>query len=106
MAHRKSARRGASFRPLVLGGARQSRQPARRAGGVPQDADYNDARQESNPAFQAYPQAIVYCVSQADVRCTWKWLVCWASVGGAALGRPQHGWTAPNSMTGHACLTP
>ena len=70
MAHRKSARRGASFRPLVLGGARQSRQPARRAGGVPQDADYNDARQESNPAFQAYPQAIVYCVSQADVRCT------------------------------------
>ena len=29
--------------------------------------DYNDARQESNPAFQAYPEIIVYCVCENDV---------------------------------------
>ncbi len=34
---------------------------------LPWDADYNKDRQESNPAFQAYPLVIVYCAVEADV---------------------------------------
>lgn len=34
---------------------------------LPGDPDYNEARQESNPAFQSYPQVIVYCASERDV---------------------------------------
>ena len=34
---------------------------------VPTSPDYNDARQESNPAFQAYPEIIVYCACENDV---------------------------------------
>lgn len=85
MAHRKSARRIAKARRVAhyrqLGAAAATPPSAKlswadladleaRLGGrivLPSDADYNQARQESNPAFQAYPQVIVYCVSQADV---------------------------------------
>lgn len=35
---------------------------------LPGDPDYDQARQESNPAFQAYPIAIVYCEVENDVR--------------------------------------
>ncbi len=35
---------------------------------LPGDPDYNQDRQESNPAFQAYPQIIVYCEVEDDVR--------------------------------------
>ncbi|RYF62537.1 MAG: FAD-binding protein, partial [Comamonadaceae bacterium] len=34
---------------------------------LPSDPHYNDDRQESNPAFQAYPQVIVYCACESDV---------------------------------------
>ena len=34
---------------------------------VPGMADYDASRQESNPAFQAFPQIIVYCVVPGDV---------------------------------------
>jgi len=34
---------------------------------LPTSPDYNDARQESNPAFQAYPELIVYCACERDV---------------------------------------
>lgn len=34
---------------------------------LPTSPDYNEARQESNPAFQAYPEIIVYCVCENDV---------------------------------------
>ncbi len=35
---------------------------------LPSDPDYNKDRQESNPAFQAYPKMIVYCEVPADVK--------------------------------------
>jgi FAD/FMN-containing dehydrogenase len=35
---------------------------------LPGDPDYNEDRQESNPAFQAYPKIIVYCAVEADVQ--------------------------------------
>jgi hypothetical protein len=35
---------------------------------LPTDADYNDARQLWNPAFQDFPQIIVYCKVISDVR--------------------------------------
>ena len=35
---------------------------------LPTDADYNDARQVWNPAFQDFPQIIVYCKVISDVR--------------------------------------
>lgn len=34
---------------------------------LPCSPDYDEARQESNPAFQAYPQLIVYCACENDV---------------------------------------
>lgn len=34
---------------------------------LPSSPDYNAARQESNPAFQAYPEIIVYCACEHDV---------------------------------------
>ncbi|EER58973.1 FAD linked oxidase domain protein [Acidovorax delafieldii 2AN] len=34
---------------------------------LPSSPDYDDARQESNPAFQAFPQLIVYCACESDV---------------------------------------
>lgn len=34
---------------------------------LPSSPDYDKARQESNPAFQAYPELIVYCVCESDV---------------------------------------
>ena len=34
---------------------------------LPSSPDYNEARQESNPAFQAYPEIIVYCACENDV---------------------------------------
>ncbi|WP_298210594.1 FAD-binding oxidoreductase [Acidovorax sp.] len=34
---------------------------------LPTSPDYNEARQESNPAFQAYPEIIVYCACENDV---------------------------------------
>lgn len=34
---------------------------------VPGDPDYDADRQESNPAFQAYPKVIVYCAVESDV---------------------------------------
>ena len=34
---------------------------------LPKDPGYNKARQEANPAFQSYPQLIVYCVCESDV---------------------------------------
>ncbi len=34
---------------------------------LPSSPDYDQARQESNPAFQSYPQLIVYCVCENDV---------------------------------------
>lgn len=34
---------------------------------LPSDPNYDKDRQESNPAFQAYPQVIVYCVCDSDV---------------------------------------
>lgn len=34
---------------------------------LPTSPDYNEARQESNPAFQAFPKIIVYCVCENDV---------------------------------------
>ena len=34
---------------------------------LPSDPHYNEDRQESNPAFQAYPQVIVYCACEGDV---------------------------------------
>ena len=85
MAHRKSAnriakaQRVARYRTLAAGNAAPPSAKvswsaladleARLAGRIvlPTDPDYNAARQESNPAFQAYPQAIVYCVCEADV---------------------------------------
>ncbi len=90
MAHRKSPRRSAKSRRVAhftqLAEARAAAPPhklswaaladleARLSGHLvlPWDTDYDSARQESNPAFQAYPQVIAYCVSQADV------LVCLA----------------------------
>jgi len=86
MAHRKSARRVAKARRVAhyaqlatantappspkLSWATLADLESRLSGRVvlPTDPDYNEARQESNPAFQAYPQAIAYCVSQADVQ--------------------------------------
>ena len=38
---------------------------------LPSNPDYNKARQESNPAFQSYPELIVYCACENDV------LECW-----------------------------
>jgi len=85
MAHRKSAhriakaRRVARYRQLAASSTGQTPQKlswatladleAALTGRVvlPSDPDYNSARQESNPAFQSYPQAIVYCASEADV---------------------------------------
>ena len=85
MAHRKSARRIAKahrvahYRQLAASNASP---PAGKLGWsaladleagltghvvLPGDADYNTARQESNPAFQSFPQAIAYCVCEADV---------------------------------------
>lgn len=37
---------------------------------LPWDPDYNQARQEFNPAFQMYPQVIVYCETVRDVALT------------------------------------
>jgi len=34
---------------------------------LPSSPDYDEARQESNPAFQAYPEIIVYCACENDV---------------------------------------
>jgi len=34
---------------------------------LPSSPDYNEARQESNPAFQAYPEIIVFCACENDV---------------------------------------
>jgi len=34
---------------------------------LPTDPSYNEDRQESNPAFQAYPKIIVYCACENDV---------------------------------------
>ncbi|MFY3383699.1 FAD-binding oxidoreductase [Paracidovorax sp. MALMAid1276] len=34
---------------------------------LPSSPDYDKARQESNPAFQAYPELIVYCACESDV---------------------------------------
>jgi hypothetical protein len=34
----------------------------------PWDSDYEEARQEFNPAFQAFPVVIVYCETENDVR--------------------------------------
>ena len=34
---------------------------------LPSSPDYNKARQESNPAFQSYPEIIVYCACENDV---------------------------------------
>jgi hypothetical protein len=34
---------------------------------LPGEPGYDDARQEANPAFQAYPQVIVYCEVQSDI---------------------------------------
>ena len=34
---------------------------------LPSDPSYNEDRQESNPAFQSYPELIVYCVCESDV---------------------------------------
>ncbi|MBL8309992.1 MAG: FAD-binding oxidoreductase [Burkholderiales bacterium] len=34
---------------------------------LPSDPDYDQDRQESNPAFQSYPQIIVYCVNENDI---------------------------------------
>ena len=33
---------------------------------LPSDPSYNEDRQESNPAFQSYPELIVYCVCESD----------------------------------------
>ena len=35
---------------------------------VPGDADYDKDRQESNPAFNIYPQVIVYCANESDIQ--------------------------------------
>jgi FAD/FMN-containing dehydrogenase len=84
MAHRKSARRVIKARraaqcqqlaasntpsPAGLPWPVLGQLEARIVGRVvlPGDPDYNQARQESNPAFQAYPQVIVYCAVQDDV---------------------------------------
>ncbi|HTK29067.1 MAG TPA: FAD-binding oxidoreductase [Vicinamibacterales bacterium] len=34
---------------------------------LPGSPEYNQDRQESNPAFQAYPQIIVYCAVESDI---------------------------------------
>jgi FAD/FMN-containing dehydrogenase len=34
---------------------------------LPNDPRYNKARQESNPAFQSFPQLIAYCMNENDV---------------------------------------
>ena len=34
---------------------------------LPSSPDYNAARQESNPAFQSYPEIIVFCACENDV---------------------------------------
>lgn len=50
---------------------------------LPGSADYDEARQESNPAFQAYPLLIIYCECEDDVMLslafarTWK---AWVAV--------------------------
>ena len=38
---------------------------------LPTSPDYNQARQESNPAFQAFPEIIVYCACENDVLDVW-----------------------------------
>ncbi len=43
----------------------------------PEDPDYEEDRQESNPAFQFYPAAIVYCVCDADVKSCIHWAQAW-----------------------------
>ena len=84
MAHRKSPARLAKdarvahFRSLASRPAASHAMPweavarleAALAGRVvlPSSPDYDAARQESNPAFQAFPQLIVYCVCESDVR--------------------------------------
>lgn len=90
MAHRKSANRVAKQRHVaqLRQHAAQQPQTAAAAGQSPQlapehkarlitqtvghvvfpgDPEYDNDRQESNPAFQFYPLAIVYCACEADV---------------------------------------
>ena len=88
MAHRKSPARVAKdariahFRSLAARQATAQNAPgatltwdavaaleARLVGRIvlPSSPDYNAARQESNPAFQAYPEIIVYCACENDV---------------------------------------
>ena len=67
--YRELAERGAARQVSALGWSALADLEASITGRIvlPDDPDYNAARQESNPAFQAYPQAIVYCVCEADV---------------------------------------
>ena len=88
MAHRKSPNRIAKERrvrhletvpptahvaaaaaPARLGRLNVARLEADIAGHVvlPDDPQYDTDRQESNPAFQEYPQIIVYCAAETDV---------------------------------------
>ncbi len=86
MAHRKSAERRAkaariarfetlaasktAAAPHPKAGWRELAELERRFTGtivLPSDPSYDADRQESNPAFQAYPQVIVYCRSEYDV---------------------------------------
>lgn len=85
MAHRKSSRRMAKARRIEAWRARAQAEapaPTARIGWaqladleaalagrivLPGDPDYDQARQESNPAFQAWPKVIVYCAGEQDV---------------------------------------
>lgn len=52
---------------------------------LPGDPDYDADRQESNPAFQAYPQIIIYCAVENDV---------WISM---AVAQTYHLWVCVRS---------
>ena len=86
MAHRKSLNRTAKQRRIAhflsqplqaaapgqsaaLTPAKKADLEARTVGHVvfPWDPDYDTDRQETNPAFQYYPLAIVYCACETDV---------------------------------------
>jgi hypothetical protein len=74
MAHRKSPRRiakAAKIAALTATGAHDAAELEAAIAGtivVPGEHEYERDRQESNPAFQAYPRMIVYCEVPTDVR--------------------------------------
>jgi FAD/FMN-containing dehydrogenase len=67
---------------------------------MPNDPDYNKDRQQSNPAFQSFPQLIAYCMNENDVLICMQFAQAWGLwVSVRSGGHSTAGYAVNDGMT-------